>query len=141
MKYIVNTMKSSENARSKELQETKDLLQYSREKIKHLENITEQQISKVHNAEKKMEKLKIKLYKKDSLIKDLRSRMKLGEQSAKVKYLEGEVDICQREKKSEQETRKVLEQNLENLKAASLVCISRGGFLYKALGYVDTYFL
>jgi len=127
MKYIVDTMKSSENARKKELQETKDLLQYSRGKIKHLENITEHQISKVHNAEKKMEKLKIKLYKKDSIIKDLRSRMKLGEQSAKVKYLEGEVEICQREKKSEQETRQILEKNLENLKAASLVLQQTGG--------------
>ena len=50
-------MKASENARKIELKETKDLLGYSRGKMRHLENITVQQISKVHNAEKNMEKL------------------------------------------------------------------------------------
>ena len=42
IKYIVETMKASENARKIELKETKDLLGYSGETIRHLErkNIT-----------------------------------------------------------------------------------------------------
>ena len=98
VKYVVETMKASENARKIELKETKDLLGYSRGKMRHLENITVQQISKVHNAEKNMEKLKLKLHEKDSVIKDLRNRMELGEQSEKLKYLEGEIDLRERKK-------------------------------------------
>ena len=121
VKYVVETMKASENARKIELKETKDLLGYSRGKMRHLENITVQQISKVHNAEKNMEKLKLKLHEKDSVIKDLKNRMKLGEQSEKLKYLEGEIDLCQKEKVSEQQARQKLEKNMENLNTASLV--------------------
>ena len=45
IKYIVETMKASENARKIELKETKDLLGYSRGKMRHLENITADQQS------------------------------------------------------------------------------------------------
>ena len=89
--------------------------------MRHLENITVQQISKVHDAEKNMEKLKLKLHEKDSVIKDLKNRMKLGEQSEKLKYLEGEIDLCQKEKVSEQQARQKLEKNMDNLNTASLV--------------------
>ena len=123
IKYIVETMKSSENARKKELKDTKDILDYSRDKIRDLENITIHQISKVHHAEKKVEKLKLKLREKDSVIKDLKSRMKDGAEAEKIKYLEGEVELCQKEKFSEQKTREKLEKNLENLNTASLVGI------------------
>ena len=121
VKYIVETMKASEKVRKIELKETKDLLGYSREKMRHLENITVQQISKVHDVEKNMEKLKLKLHEKDSVIKDLKNRMKLGEQSEKLKYLEGEIDLCQKEKVSEQQARQKLEKNMDNLNTASLV--------------------
>ena len=114
-------MKSSEDARKRELKETKDLLEYSREKIRHLENITVKQINKVHNAEKHMENMKLKLHEKDSVIKDLKNRLKLGEQSEKVKYLEGEVELCKKEKVTEQKARQQLERNMEKLKTASLV--------------------
>merc|ERR1712142_952755 len=127
IKYIVDTMKSSENARKKELQETKDLLKYSRAQIKHLENITEHQTLEMLNTEKKVEKLKLTLHKKDTKIKDLKNRLKQGEQTEKVKYLEGEIELCQKEKISERETRKVLEGNLENLKTASMVLQQSGG--------------
>ena len=78
-------------------------------------------MSKVHNAEKNMEKLKLKLHEKNSVTKDLRNRMELGEQSEKLKYLEGEIDLCQKEKVSEQRARQKLEKNMDNLNTASLV--------------------
>ena len=77
----------------------------------------------MHHAEKKVEKLKLKLHEKDSVIKDLKSRMKDGAEAEKIKYLEGEVELCQKEKVSEQKAREKLEKNMENLNTASLVGI------------------
>ena len=76
IKYIVETLKSSDKARLRELKDTKDLLQFSQDKIQHLENVTVQQINKVQTSERKMTKLKLKLHAKNAVIKDLQDRLK-----------------------------------------------------------------
>ena len=120
MKYIVDIMKSNEDARNKELKKTKELLEYSKNQIKQLENITIQQISKVKNAEKNVENLKVKLYEKDAVIKDLNNRLKFNKQAERIKYLEGEIEFCHKERDSEQESMKILEKSMENLRSDSL---------------------
>ena len=123
IKNIVETLKSSDNARKTELKETKDLLEYSREKIRNLENTTVMQITKINDVEKEVEELKLKLHEKDFVIRGLKNKLELEEQSEKLKYLKAEIEMCQKERESEHQARQKLEANLENLNTANLVSI------------------
>jgi hypothetical protein len=56
------------------------------------------------------------------MIKDFK-KVELGEQSEKLKYLEGKIDLCHKERVPDQQTRQQLEKNMENMNTTRLVSI------------------
>ena len=118
---IVDSLKASDRTRQRELKETKDLLEYSREKIYHLENITVQQIKKVHDAESDIQDMKLALKEKDNIIADLKRRLEHGEQAEEINFLKEEISICNKQKANEVEIRRKMEETMSNLEKADKV--------------------
>ena len=104
-----------------ELQETKQLLVESQNRMKDLEKKNLEQIKQVQSANKFTEEMKLLLHEKDIIINDLRSKMNLSEEAQKNRYLEQKLEMCEKEKDAVSKANTILEENYKILDSVKLV--------------------